>query len=179
MARDEYDDYADAVSPTSERTRTQTRTHAGGGPFLGKLWAKFNALPAQTKVLILGAIVVVGIVIYLNVKGKSAAAADNSNATVTQIPGNSPNPQPNPNPNPPMPGAQPPVPIYPINPYGLSGGPGGINNNPGNPPTTTPGQNGPTGIISRPAAKTGTGGDFSNPMRWPRARAYPGTSWPL
>src|SRR5689334_11018714 len=104
MARDEYDDYADAVSPVGERTQTRTRAKGNGGPFLGKLWAKFNALPAQTKVLILGALVVVGIVIYLNVKGKSAAASDNANATVTQIPGNSPNPPPNPNPNPPMPG---------------------------------------------------------------------------
>jgi hypothetical protein len=151
---------------------------------LGGLWQKFNALPGPTKVLILGAIVVVGVVIYMNVKGKSAAATQDD--TSNQIPGQRKHNKgdktpPSTNPNPPMPAAQPPIPIYPINPYGLSGpsgiatypGPSGDpGNNPSSGPTSAPGQSGPTGIITRP----GTGG---GPLSWPRARAYPGASWPL
>lgn len=134
--RDEYDDYADAVSPVGERT--QTRTRAGRGPFLGKLWAKFNGLPAQTKVLIIGAIVVVGIVIYLNVKGKRAAATQEAADTKSQIPTAKEPPAPQP-PNPPMPQAQPPIQSWggywplgildsryqPVNQSGSTLGPGG------------------------------------------------------
>jgi hypothetical protein len=162
MPRDEYDDYADAVSPVGERTGTRTRAKGNGGPFLGKLWAKFNALPAQTKVLIIGAIVVVGIVIYLNVKGKSAAAADDT-ATSNQIPGqkrkhDKDKEQP-PAPQPPLqPLVQPPVQQWnywplgildsryqPVNQSGSVLGPGGV--------VGPLGSNGPTGpnLTPRPA----------------------------
>jgi len=72
--RDEYDDYADAVSPVGERTQRAPRIRGGSNVFK-KAWGWFNAQPAQTKVLIVGAMLVVGVVIYMAIRNKQQAAS--------------------------------------------------------------------------------------------------------
>jgi hypothetical protein len=68
-------DYDDAVSPVGEDERPSRARGRASGP-IGRLWGWFAAQPAQTKVIILGVIVVLGVVAYMAIKGKSTAQAE-------------------------------------------------------------------------------------------------------
>jgi len=146
--RDEYDDYADAVSPVGERTQRAPRIRGGANVFK-KVWSWFNAQPAQTKVLIVGAMLVVGVVIYMAIRNKQQAAStdDSEGNPITTgpfngrwglprayVPGQAPTPAPSPTsavpkaptpaaiPKPSQPAAVPAAaakPVYPITPAAL------------------------------------------------------------
>lgn len=68
-------DIDDAESPIGERDAPSRAPTRAGGP-LGKAWGWFNAQPAQTKVIVIGVIVVLGVVVWMALRKKAAPTTD-------------------------------------------------------------------------------------------------------
>lgn len=126
-------DYDDAESPVNESRGGPRAVSRARGP-IGKAWAWFSAQPAQTKVIVIGVAVVLGVIVWMALRKRSANSQDNMTADSSEIPTKPTEPV----------GAPPSAPAPPIP---LGGG-----YQPGPQPTTGPGQSGPTGIATQPTA---------------------------
>ena len=72
----EHDDAVSPMGDDEERSRpSQSRT--GGHP-LARVWAWFNAQPTQTKVIIVGVIVVLGVIAWMALRNKNSSADTSS-----------------------------------------------------------------------------------------------------
>lgn len=67
-------DYDDAVSPVGDDDAPSRRSYArtGGNPF-ARGWAWFSAQPMQTKVVVIGVVVVLGVVAWMALRKKTPA----------------------------------------------------------------------------------------------------------
>lgn len=137
-------EYDDSVSPVDEPEGRQRSVRRAQGP-IGKAWAWFSAQPAQTKVIVLGVIVILGVIAWMAFR-KTPAASTDSTAAADR------NEIPTPPVAPPVPSGPPPMPAPPI-PFGggflpgpqPGGGPAPVQ------PTQSGGGSGP-GVPVRPAA---------------------------
>lgn len=151
----EYDDAEDIMGGSKESSAASQRVKKANGP-IGKAWAWFSVQPAQTKVIVIGVIVVLGVVVWMMFKKQPVKSNADDEAPETAFDKINKD-------KPPLGG---PVPAeFPPQPIPLGGGfqPGPV------PPSNSPGQNGPTGIATQPAAAPAvarwrvTPGGISNP----------------
>lgn len=132
-----YDDAEDIMGGSRERPAAREAVKKANGP-IGKAWAWFSVQPAQTKVIVIGVAVVLGVVVWMMFKKTPAKSSADDAAPETAFDKINKD-------RPPLGG---PVPAeFPPQPIPLGGGfqPGPT------PSPTQPGQNGPTGIASQPA----------------------------
>lgn len=68
----EHDDAVDVMGDERERPSRASHERTSGNP-IGRAWQWFTVQPAQTKVIILGVIVVLGVVIWMALRNKNSS----------------------------------------------------------------------------------------------------------